>query len=247
MEPALAGRSQRFVKLRILPTADKAALAAADHIAEFARGAVEARRAFTLALSGGATPLPMFDRLVTADLPWPHTHVFQTDERIAPPGDADRNLTDLDEHLLSKVPLPEDGRHPMPVDRGDIAAAAAAYERTLRRVAGLPPVLDVVHLGLGADGHTASLVPGDRVVNVSDREVAFTEAYQGRRRMTLTVPALSRARNLVWLVCGSAKAGAVLRLLIADPAIPAGRIQLDRAILFVDQDAAALLEADQLP
>jgi 6-phosphogluconolactonase len=235
------------MKLRILPTAAQAARGAANHIAELARSAVSERHAFTIALSGGTTPLAMFDHLIAADMPWRHAHLFQTDERVAPQGDPDRNLTSLDERLISKVPLAEDQVHLMPVDGGDIVADSASYERTLCRVAGMPPVLDIVHLGLGADGHTASLVPGDRVVNVRDREVAFTEAYQGRCRMTLTVPALSRARNLVWLVCGSAKAGAVLRLLIADPAIPAGRIQLDRATLFVDQDAAALLEADQLP
>jgi 6-phosphogluconolactonase len=235
------------VKLRVLDSAHDAAHAAADHIAIAARSAVDARHAFTIALSGGSTPLPMFDRLAASDVPWRHAHVFQTDERVAPHGDPDRNLTALDEHLLSRIPVAEDQVHAMPVDGGDIEANAVAYERTLRRIAGLPPILDVVHLGLGTDGHTASLVPGDRVVNVRDHEVAFSEAYQGRRRMTLTVPALDRARQLVWLVCGSAKAGAVLRLLIADPAIPAARIQLQRATLFVDRDAAALLERDRLP
>lgn len=235
------------MKFRILASAEEAARAAADHIAELAHAAVDARHAFTIAFSGGTTPLPMFDGLAESDIPWRHAHLFQTDERVAPRGDPDRNLTLLDERLLSRIPIAEDQVHAMPVDGGDIEASAASYERTLRRVAGLPPILDVVHLGLGADGHTASLVPGDRVVNVRDREVAFSEAYQGRRRMTLTVPVLDRARHLVWLVCGSAKAGAVLRLLIADPAIPAARIQLQRATLFADQDAAALLEPDRLP
>lgn len=235
------------MKLWILDTPEAAARSAADYIATLARAAVEARHAFTMALSGGSTPVPMFDLLASADLPWRHAHVFQTDERVAPHGDADRNLTVLDERLLSKIPIAEDQVHAMPVDGGDIDAGASSYERTLRRIAGLPPILDVVHLGLGADGHTASLVPGDGVVNVRDREVAYSEAYQGRRRMTLTVPALDRARHLVWLVSGSAKAGALLRLLISDPAIPASRIQLQRASLFVDQDAAALLETDQIP
>lgn len=235
------------MKLRILASAEEAARAAADHIVELAHSAVESRHAFTIAFSGGSTPLPMFDRLVKSDVPWRHAHLFQADERVAPRGDPDRNLTSLDERLLSRIPVAEDQVHAMPVEVGDVESSAAAYERTLRRIAGLPPILDVVHLGLGTDGHTASLVPGDRVVNVRDREVAFSEAYQGRRRMTLTVPALDRARHLIWLVCGSAKAGAVLRLLIADPAIPAARIQLQRSTLFVDQDAAALLESDRLP
>lgn len=235
------------MKLRVLATAADAARAAAEAIAGFGREAIAARGTFTLALSGGSTPLPMFDRLCEVDLPWPHAHIFQTDERVAPAGDADRNLTSLQARLLAHVPLGRDRFHGMPVETGDVREAADAYQRTLRRVAGLPPVLDVVHLGLGADGHTASLVPGDPVVNVRDREVGWSEAYQGRRRMTLTVPVLDRARHLVWLVCGSAKAGAVVRLLVADPAIPAGRIQLERASLFLDQDAAALLEDDHLP
>jgi 6-phosphogluconolactonase len=232
------------VRLRICATPDEAATAAADAIAELARSAVEVRRSFTLALSGGSTPLPLFDRLASADVPWSSTHLFQTDERVAPQGDAARNLTDLGRHLLSRIPLAKDRFHCMPVDGGDVESGAREYERLLRKVAGLPPVLDVVHLGLGSDGHTASLVPGDHVVGVRDREVAFSEAYQGRRRMTLTVPVLDRARHLIWLVCGSAKSGAVLRLLSADRTIPAGLIRQANATLFLDHDAAALIEQE---
>jgi 6-phosphogluconolactonase len=247
MERAGAGGATAPVKLRILSTAAEAATAAAGRIAQIGRDAVAARNRFTLALSGGSTPLPMFDELVRSDVPWSRTHVFQADERVAPRGAGDRNLTALETRLTQRVRLPADRLHPMPVDSGDVRDGAARYEDTLRHVAGLPPILDVVHLGLGPDGHTASLVPGDPVVAERDHEVAFSQAYQGRRRMTLTIPLLSRARHLVWLVCGSAKAGAVLRLLIADPTIPAGQIAMERAELFVDEDAAALLDPDQLP
>lgn len=247
MERTRARRSGTGVKLHVLPTPQAAAAAAARRIAEIGRHAVAARNLFTLALSGGSTPVPMFGELVRSDVPWSRTHLFQADERVAPRGDAERNLTMLESRLTEPVRLPPDQLHAMPVDSGDVHEGAARYEDTLRRVAGLPPVLDVVQLGLGADGHTASLVPGDPVVSERDREVACSQAYQGRRRMTLTVPLLSRARHLVWLVSGSAKAGAILRLLIADPGIPAAQIALDRAELFVDEDAAALLEPDTIP
>src|SRR4029434_2837234 len=114
--------------------------------------------------------------------------IVQVDERVAPTGHPDRNLTHLRESLLGLTSLRPEQVHAMPVEAADLNAAAEEYARTLQEIAGSPPVLDLVHLGLGPDGHTASLVPGDPVLDVSDADVATTRPYQGRRRMTLTFP-----------------------------------------------------------
>src|SRR5262249_23509192 len=146
---------------------------------------VTARRRFTFAVSGGHTPWQMLRALANQQVPWAQVHVFQVDERIAPAGDPDRNLTHLRESLLSHAPLPPEHIHPMPVEDADLPGAAARYARTLAQYAGTPAVLDLIHLGLGPDGHTASLVPGDAVLGVTDVDVALTGGtYQNRRRMT---------------------------------------------------------------
>ena len=127
----------------------------------------------------------------------------------------------------------------MPVESADLDEAAARYAQTLVDVAGSPPVLDLVHLGLGSDGHTASLVPGDPVLDVTDADVALTGVYQGRRRMTLTYPVLNRARRVLWLITGEDKAAMLVRLRRGDPAIPAGRVRQDHAVVLADRAAAA--------
>jgi 6-phosphogluconolactonase len=160
------------------------------------------------------------------------------DERVAPAGDPDRNLTHLRESLLSKVPMPSEQAHAMPVEENDLEAAAASYASLLRQIAGSPPVLDLVHLGLGPDGHTASLVPGDPVLDVTDHDVAVTGVYQKRRRMTLTYPVLNRARCILWLVTGPDKAEILQRLANGDESIPAGRIRRDTAVLLADRASA---------
>jgi 6-phosphogluconolactonase len=179
--------------------------------------------------------------LAGEDIPWPNVHVFQVDERVAPAGDPDRNLTHLSESLLQHAPLP--GFHAMPVESADLADAAARYAATLREIAGSPPVLDLVHLGLGPDGHTASLVPGDPVVNVTDKDVGLTGPYQGRRRMTLTYPTIDRARRILWLATGDEKAGMLVRLRDGDHAIPGGRVRQDNALVLADRAAARALGA----
>jgi len=176
----------------------------------------------------------MLRALTLEDVPWDRVDLFQVDERVAPDGAADRNLTALRESLPAPARV-----HPMPVERGDLEAAAKRYAETLASVAGSPPVLDLVHLGLGDDGHTASLVPGDPVLDVRDREVAISGPYQGRRRMTLTYPALDRARQVLWLVTGEGKAAMLARLHAGDAAIPAGRVRAARATVFADHAAAA--------
>ena len=168
-------------------------------------------------------------------------HVVQVDERIAPPGDPDRNLTHLCASLLEQAPLRPEQIYAMPVEDKDLEAAAASYVQTLQEIAGTPPVLDLTHLGLGPDGHTASLVPGDPVCDINDADVAMTGIYQGRRRMTLTYPMLNRSRRILWLVTGAEKAGMLVRLRAGDISIPAGRIRQDKALILADGAAVAAL------
>jgi 6-phosphogluconolactonase len=227
------------VKIEALADADAVARAAAAFIAGEARAAVAARGRFTVAVSGGRTPWVMLRALAgMADVPWQNVHLFQVDERIAPPGDADRNLTHLAESLLNRAPLCPEQIHAMPVEFPDVAVAAVRYGATLREVAGSPPVLDLVHLGLGPDGHTASLVPGDPVLEVKDRDIALSAPYQGALRMTLTFPALSRARERLWLVTGASKAAPLQELLAGTGNIPAIHVSRDHATVIADAAAA---------
>jgi 6-phosphogluconolactonase len=184
-------------------------------VGEAARRAIEARGRFSLALSGGNSPLRMFELLADQEIDWARTDVFQVDERIAPDGDDDRNHTQMLEHLPSAA---IERLRPMPVTDDDLDVAAGRYGEML------PDHLDVVHLGLGPDGHTASLVPGDPVLEVRDRRIALTGGeYQGRRRMTMTYPALGDARRVFWLV-DAGKEDVVGKLLAHDRSIPAGRV-----------------------
>lgn len=227
------------MNVEILADDGAVARAGAAFIAGEARAAVAARGRFTVALSGGRTPWVMLRALAaTADVPWAGVHVFQVDERMAPAGDADRNLTHLRESLLDRAPLRPENVHAMPVEFPEHAVAAARYAATLRELAGAPPALDLVHLGLGPDGHTASLVPDDPVLGVADADVAVTGVYQGRHRMTLTYPAIDRARRILWLVTGAEKAAMLARLRRADPGIPAGRVRQENALLLADRAAA---------
>jgi 6-phosphogluconolactonase len=180
----------------------------------------------------------MLRALAGEEVPWDGVHVVQADERVAPEGDSGRNLTHLRESLLPHAPIDPARIHAMPVTSPDLAAAAAEYARLLREIAGNPPVLDVVHLGLGDDGHTASLVPGDPVLDIEDADVAPTGPYRGRRRMTMTYPVINRARRVLWLVTGAEKAGMLARLRDGDGTIPAGRVRRDRALVLADRAAA---------
>jgi 6-phosphogluconolactonase len=226
------------MKIEVLDDSDAVARAAAVTIAADARQAVAARGRFFIAVSGGHTPWVMLRELANQDVPWNAVHVFQVDERIAPDGDPDRNLTHLRASLLENAPLPPHNLHPMPVEMPDLSAAAKLYAETLESMAGSPPVLDMAHLGLGPDGHTASLVPGDPVLDVDDADVGLTGVYMGRRRMTLTYPVLNRSRRILWLVTGADKVPMFPRLCNADPAIPAGRISREQALLLADRAAA---------
>jgi len=226
------------MKIDVLADADSGARAAASIIAEKARSGVAARGRFILAVSGGQTPWMMLRALSSQDMPWDKVHVVQVDERVAPAGHPDRNLTHLRDSLLTHAPLSMDHIYAMPVEAADLEAASAQYAETLQELAGSPPVLDLVHLGLGSDGHTASLIPGDPVINVAEADVALTGIYQGSRRMTLTYPILNRSRCILWLVTGSEKAGMLARLRDGDLSIPAGLVHREQAIVLADRAAA---------
>jgi 6-phosphogluconolactonase len=227
------------MKLEVLSDAARVALRAAEVIATEARAAVAARGRFSIAVSGGHTPWEMLRVLADEKISWDAVHLFQVDERVAPPGDPDRNLTHIAQTLLTRVTLSPGHLHAMPVEDKDLAGAAVRYARELDHVAGVPPVLDLVHLGLGPDGHTASLVPGDPVLEVKEVNVALTGTYQGHQRMTLTFPVLDGARRILWVVTGAEKAGTLRRLQAGDRSIPAGRVRSDRAIILADAEAAA--------
>jgi len=226
------------MNIEVLADSDSVAEKAASVIADSAWEAIASRGLFTMAVSGGHTPWIMMRWLAAAQIPWRAVHIFQVDERVAPAGDADRNLTHLRKSLLADSPLPPDQLYAMPVESQDLQAAAVSYAATVRTLAGDSPVIDLVHLGLGPDGHTASLVPGDPVLDVDSADVALSGPYQGRRRMTLTYPILNRARRILWVVTGGEKAGMVNRLIEGDREIPAGRVSSDRAMLLADSAAA---------
>jgi 6-phosphogluconolactonase len=208
------------IELETYPDAEAAAQRVAEVMAE---RAAASKMPFSLALSRAS---PELLTALAGRLPWGRATVYQVDERVAPVGSDDRNATAL---LAS---LPRERLELMPVDEPDLDAAAAAYAGVL------PERLDIVHLGLGPDGHTASLLPGEPVLEARDRPVAVTGEYQGYRRMTLTFPPLEAARHLVWLVTGESKRDALRQLLARDESIPAGRIQNPAQLVVADEAAA---------
>ncbi len=230
------------MRLEVLANEADVARGAAELIAADARAAVASRGRFVVAVSGGRTPWAMLRALCEQEVPWESVDVAQVDERFAPEGHADRNLTQLRASLLDHSKARPEQIYAMPVEAADLEGAAATYAVTLRRIAGTPPVLDLVHLGLGADGHTASLVPGDPVLEVVDMDVAATNIYQGRRRMTLTFPILNRARRVLWVVTGGEKAAMLARLREGDRSIPAGRVDRRNAVIVTDDAAMGLPE-----
>jgi 6-phosphogluconolactonase len=219
------------IELEVCADERAAARRAAELIAAVGAASVAERNIFSLAMSGGRTPWAMLAMLGEDEqMPWPETELFQVDERIASPGSEDRNLT----HMVLGLSMDHQAvMRPMPVTQRDLDGAARDYENTL------PDPLDCIHLGLGPDGHTASLVPGDPVLEVSDRRVAITEtAYQDYRRMTLTYPALNTARQIIWLVTGPKKAEPLAKLLAGDSSIPAGRVENPNMTVVADASAA---------
>jgi len=219
------------IELLVLPDPDAASRRAAEVVVAAGEDSIEARSEFMLALSGGKTPWAMIGLLGEMEgMPWEATRIFQVDERVAPPGDDARNLT----HLVQMLSLDHQATlRPMPVTSRDLELSAAEYE------VHVPENIDLVHLGLGPDGHTASLVPNDSVLDVDDRRVAMTDTiYQGHRRMTLTYPALAAARQILWLVVGEAAREPLAKLLAGDRSIPAGRVENENMVVVADEAAA---------
>ena len=218
------------IDLQVVADEKAAARRAAEVIAGIGSAAVAEHNTFSLAMSGGRSPWAMLAILGELEaMPWQQTELFQVDERVAAPGDEDRNLT----HMVLGLSMDHQATlRPMPVTQRDLDAAAREYESTL------PERFDLVHLGLGPDGHTASLVPGDPVLEVSDRRVAVTGDYQGHQRMTLTYPALDAARKILWLVTGAEKRDPLAKLLAGDGSIPAGRVENGAMIVVADEAAA---------
>ena len=228
------------MRTEILPDPGAVALRAAERIAQVAREAVAERGRCALAVSGGTTPWLAFRALAGEEVPWGRVHLFQVDERAAHSGDPERNFFHLKEALIDRIDIPAANVHPMPVEGEDLEGGGGRYEAILRGIAGTPPVLDLVQLGLGEDGHTASLFPGDPALQVVDADVAVSGLYKGRRRMTLALPAIDRARSILWLVTGSGKSAVLSRLRAGDRSIPAGRVRSDCAILLADQAASGV-------
>jgi 6-phosphogluconolactonase len=206
--------------------AEEAAREAARIIEMTASAAIAERGRFDFAVSGGHTPWRMLEILSESTLQWSKTSLFQVDERVAPTGSPERNLT----HLVLSLPLMcQAAIRPMPVGAADLETAARSYEYSL------PERFDLVHLGMGPDGHTASLVPGDPVLEVTDRKVALTEGtYQGTRRMTLTYPVLDEARKVLFLITGDGKGEAFDKLAAGDGSIPAGRVKNPNVLAVTD-------------
>ncbi len=213
---------------------DQWASRGADALDFAIRSAVELRGQCVVGLSGGDTPLPVFTELATRHLPWDQVIFTQVDERLVPAHDPARNLAAqqaaFDGCPVRWLPLPVDDPSSNGID---------AFVESLGEVSGQPPQIDVVHLGLGSDGHTGSLVPGDAVLDIEDRDVALTEPYQGHARLTMTRPILDRARLLVWLVEGPLKAAILARLVHGDATIPAGKLEPQQSIVVADSAASA--------
>lgn len=228
------------LRLAVLGT-DEAAAQAAATIALQLRAALELRDRALVAFSGGSTPGPMLDALALWPLPWDRVHVLQVDERIGPDlGDDERNLTMLVRRLVEPAGLPASNLHAWPTDADDVLAASLAVYAA---AVGDQPI-DVVHLGVGSDGHTASLVPGDHALDVVDSPVAVTAPYAGHRRVTLTFPVLATARSRVVLVAGVGKADALRQLRTGDPSVPVGRIPHARTFVLADTAAADVDPSD---
>ncbi len=231
------------MKLLIMPDAKTTAQKAAEIIAGFAEEQIHLRGTFSLAISGGSTPWKMLRQLADINIAWGKIKLFQTDERIAPDGDPQRNLTQIEANLLQHTVLKPNQVQAMPVAQTDLNLAVKNYTQLLKKFCGNPPILDLIHLGLGEDGHTASLLPGDPGLN-SQKPVTITNEYHGHRRMTLTYPTINTARNRLWVVTGSNKQSMLERLYHGDETIPAGLVERNNTIILADKNAAQGLELE---
>lgn len=229
------------MNVEVLADSEAMARHAVEYLVSAAATAIEERGMFVWAVSGGSTPRRMLELLSEReDLDWSRTHLFQVDERVAPDGDPDRNATMLDTALLTEVFRERNepaGIWLMPVTAEDHVDACAEYAALIDATTGTPAVFDLIQLGMGADGHTASLIPGDPILGVSDRDVAMSQEYQGRLRMSLTWPVLDRAKELLWVIGGDSKVDAVRQFLANDSSIPATLPTQARATVLLDEAA----------
>jgi len=231
------------LNLETCDSPDAVAHRAVAFIAEEARNTVNARGKFVLGVSSESTSTQMLRLLAAEKLPWPAIHIVQVDDKVVPADDANRNLTHLRESLRGSEAL---GRvYPMPVEAADPIEGAVQYAATLESIAGSPPVLDLIHLELAADGHVASLVPNDAVLHFIAPDVAITSPYQGTARMTLTYPIINRARRILWVVTGAEKAPIFRRLLDGDESIPAAQVRHEHVLVLADKAAAAELNGSR--
>ena len=225
------------LKTEIFSSADQVAFEAAKYLEQRIKETLHVEKKFSMAISGGRTPWEMLKVLSQAELPWTRVNFFQVDERVAPDGHADRNLTQLYQSIAGSTMATTLQIFPMPVTAANLDSASQEYAESIHTITE-GKGLDLIHLGMGSDGHTASLVPSDGVLTINDREVACTEhAYQGRKRMTLTYPLLNSAKHILWIVTGAEKREMVQRLLQQDASIPAGLVSQKNALLMVDNDA----------
>ncbi len=225
------------MELKVLPDIETVAEQAAALISCFSGERIRQHDQFIFAVSGGSTPLKMLRRLADSDLSWDKVVLFQTDERIAPAGDPRRNLIQIEQQLLGHSALKRKHIHAMPVEHTDLKLAAKQYAQELNELCGNPPVLDLIHLGLGDDGHTASLLPTDPALR-SCESITISKKYQGLHRMTMTYPVINAARLRLWIVTGKNKRVILERLYSGDKRIPAGLVERNNAIILADEDAA---------
>ena len=228
------------MELHVLTDAEAVAQKAVQIITELAQERARRTGKFLFAVSGGSTPWRVLRQLADTALPWENLELFQVDERIAPAGDAQRNLTQIKKNLLDHSPLTQKQIHAMPVEASNLESATQDYGRRLYEFCGNPPKLDLIHLGLGEDGHTASLLPGDPA-RKSHELIAVTHKYQGLRRMTMTYPVINAALRRLWIVTGANKQSMLERLYHGDDSIPAGLVERSNAIILADQNAAGKL------
>lgn len=226
------------MKLEVLPNTELIAKRSAAVIAEHARSAFAARGCFLLALSGGRSARTMLRTLGKEEVPWGGVHILQVHERIPRLGSVGKSFSQLREVLLEDTPIHPEHIHPMPVRSSNVCDGLQRYVRTLERLGGCAAILDLVHLELFADGHTASLLLDDPVLRVYDQDVAVTAPHQGWRHMTLTYPIINRARQILWIAAGNGKDRALFQLENADPSIPASGVRSQRSLILTEPAAA---------
>ncbi len=231
-----------------ITTPERWAGRAADVMAASIGQAIARSGRCLMALSGGSTPVPVFEELAGREVLWDRVTILQVDERLVPADDPARNLADQQAALgylgATWLPLPVDellARSPSASGPERERAELTVLDEFIADLVDLadqPPILDLVHLGLGDDGHTASLFPGDPLVDELRSPVGLTEVQNGVQRISLTRPVLDRARMVVWLVRGASKAGPLGRLLAGDLSIPAGLIRPAHSVVLADAEAA---------